>query len=683
MPSNFTTSVYSRVGDPGAFTSRFVRLASLLGVLQGCNSDTLQAPVAEPIAPPASVRQLQLATDTVQAGAPVAFRGERLALAPETFHVTVDGTPVAVDSVAGDRVWMRMPGTSASCDAATVSVMMTGPGWAFRGEVAVAPALRVDLPVGGSLIAPAAGTALCLDVVGATADSARFVFTVMNPVTDAAYVAGFTLSGIGRGALAHRKGTVLADGSVQRLPAATAGHAVPAASLAPAFMGRAADTEQEAMVRHLARLDARALPTAMATAPAHAAAAGTSPAQGASGTALRWQVGEMVNQRVATESCAAAKPVQARVVYAGPTAVLLEDASAQHAGRMDEWFARLGDEYERVMLPLVQHQLGNPLARNAALDGDGRVTLLFTPVVNTGMPGTAAFVNACNLYPRSIMSGSSADEVMYIRVPGNGESPADWMRALRSTLVHETKHLASFAERLSRGRHFEEPWLEEATARLAEELYSRTFRGGGQWLGRTTFASSVHCELVWCDDRPLMMYKHFAVLHQFLRNPATLSPLGPVSPADATPYASAWSLVRSVLDATRGDEARQMRALIRGDAGVGIAALASVSGKSPADMLDQWMADQVDADTRRTAGVLRSWDSGSVWEGLAAMFPGVFRGAPLRATLLEAGIWEHTGTVRGYTAAFAVLHGIGSGTQRVMLQSDARGTARLRVTRVE
>ena len=86
---------------------------------------------------------------------------------------------------------------------------------------------------------------------------------------------------------------------------------------------------------------------------------------------------------------------------------------------------------------------------------------------------------------------------------------------------------------------------------------------------------------------------------------------------------------------------------------------------------------------RRGAAALRSWDSGSVWEGLAAMFPTVFRGAPLRTTVLEAGTWEYAGTVRGFSAAFAVLDGVGVGTQRAMLQTDARSTTRLRVTRIE
>lgn len=684
MPSHFTTSVYRRYAGRGLPLSRIALLASLLGVLQGCNDNTLQAPTEEPATPAGGVRSLQLATDSVQFGAVLAFRGERLLSTAAAFRATIDGAPVPVDSIAGDRVWMRMPSTSASCRASTAAITVKGPGWAFHGNVAVAPALRVELPVGGSIVAPSVGDAQCLDLVGSADDSARFVFTVMNTVANVEHLSGFTLAGVGRGVLAERRGAVIADGSVQRMRAATARPADPAPAAASARPWGYAPVEHEAVAQHLARLDAQAFLARMATQPSLAAPPVGTASQGtAARSAVRWQVGDVANQRVATGSCAASRPVQARVVYAGASAVLLEDVAAPTAGHMDGWFARLGEEYERVMLPLVQQHLGNPLARNALLDGDGRVTLLFTPVVNTVMPGTAAFVNACNLYPRSIMSGSSADEVMYIRVPGNGESPADWLRALRSTLVHETKHLASFAERLSRGRDFEEPWLEEATARLAEELYSRTFRGGGQWLGRTSFASSVHCELVWCDDRPLVMYKHFAVLHQFLRNPAALSPLGSVSPSDATPYASGWSLVRSVLDATHGDESRLIRALVRGDAGLGLGALASLSGKSPADMLDQWMADQVDADTRRGAAALRSWDSGSVWEGLAAMFPTVFRGAPLRTTVLEAGTWEYAGTVRGFSAAFAVLDGVGVGTQRAMLQTDARSTTRLRVTRIE
>lgn len=656
-----------------------VLVAWSLGVLQGCRGDVLQAPesVTRPRAETPS--RVVLDRDTVQFGGAVVVSGEGLPTDTVGVRADLGAAPVRIDSTARGRVWLRIPAQSARCAASRDTLRLSGAGWVVRLPVVVGPAMRAALEPGASAVVATDASGACLDLAVPDVGEARYVLTVMNPVDDAGHVATYTLTGIGLGHLASRQTVVQADASLQRAAGASTGSLLAGerGTVAPMLVDAVASAN-DVLAAHGAWLHAlQAMPGGRVnqTVGNRTAVVGPVPTP---------SVGEIIERRVATSACAKGVPVRARVAYVSPTTLLLEDVAAPQAGRMDSWLVQLGQEYDRVMLPLIRRSMGDPLANNGALDGDGRVTLLFTPVVNQAMPGTAAFVNACDLYPQAQQLGSSADEVMYVRVPTAADRPADWHRSVRSTLVHETKHLVSFAERIARGREFEEPWLEEATARMAEELYSRTFRGGGEWLGGTTFASSVACELSACDERPLVMYKHFAVLHQYLRDPAARSPLGATSAFDVTAYASGWSLLRTALDAANGDETALLQALVRGEAGSGVAALTKLTGISAPGLLESWTASLVEAETgAQSVGGRRSWDTGSMWRGLATLFPTVFRTAPLRVTHAEAGNWQLAGaSVRGFSAAYTVLDGTASGVQRIELQPGAGQALRLRITRM-
>src|SRR5690606_14535481 len=131
-------------------------------------------------------------------------------------------------------------------------------------------------------------------------------------------------------------------------------------------------------------------------------------------------------------------------------------------------------------------------------------------------------------------------------------------------------------------------WLEESTARIAEELYSRQFNGGGSWKSNTGYASSVRCEIYQCDDRPLMMWKHFSTLHAWQRSVDELTPLGPSTSGDFTFYASGWSFVRWAADHYATNEGQWLRGLVRGGQRTGIAGLEQATGRSAAELLSDW-----------------------------------------------------------------------------------------------
>ena len=113
------------------------------------------------------------------------------------------------------------------------------------------------------------------------------------------------------------------------------------------------------------------------------------------------------------------------MVYAGSRAVALEDVAAPRARTMDADYRAMGDEFGRVQHPLLRDSIVDPLAMNGAMNGDGRVAILYTRFVNDPAANTAGYMNACNFYPKSTFAASNENEVFYARVVTVTETPAD------------------------------------------------------------------------------------------------------------------------------------------------------------------------------------------------------------------------------------------------------------------
>ncbi|MEQ1693851.1 MAG: hypothetical protein ABMA00_21360, partial [Gemmatimonas sp.] len=387
-------------------------------------------------------------------------------------------------------------------------------------------------------------------------------------------------------------------------------------------------------------------------------------------------LGDTVTMKALYGNCSSGKDIRARVVYSGTKSVVLEDVAAVRAGTMDDEYRLVGDEYDRVQHPLMLAKVGDPLAMNDAMGGDGRITMLFTRYVNDSLPGLAGYVSACNFYPKGTFSASNEDDVFYARVANAGESPAEWRRSLRGTIMHESKHLASFAIRFANGTPFEESWLEESLGRVAEELYSRTFADGGAWKGNTGYQTTVRCEVYQCDDRPLMMWKHFSVLHQYMRGVDTLTPIGAAANGDFTFYASGWSLVRWAADHYAGDEATWIKDIVRGGQLTGLSNLAQRTGRPAGEMLADWaLANAVDdlagfTPTRRQL-TFPSWNVADVFAGLAATYPGNFVASPLNARAMSFGSFAlPVARLRAFSSSYFSFEGAQTGSQLLELRGE-------------
>lgn len=655
-------------------------MAWALGVLQACSGSAATAPTVPqqpssvtpvtPAAPAAAATISRITPDSLTAGTLVAIEGQNLPTSASAVRLTLAGVALDVRAVSANRIEALIPAAGFACAAPAAQTMRLELGaTTIEQSVVLRTASPLTLKAGDAAVTLSAAQAACVELAGSASGAARYVVAVVNTAAPTTETARFDLRGQGTGSLAQVASVVQSDASVMGIKSSINA----ALSATPSLLKSDLSTALTEDALHSARLAAARSVFASAGIPSRSRIASVrTPAL----------AGDTLQINAPLNSCNAGRAVRARVVYAGSKAVVLEDIASPRAGKMDDALRSIGSEFDATVYPLLTKNLGDPLAMNAQLNGDGRVTMLFTRFVNDSAPGTAGYVSACNFYAKSQFAASNEDEVFYARVPSTNETADDWRRAIRSTVVHESKHLASYAERLSRGKASEESWMEEATARVAEELYARTFDAGASWKGNTGFAASVGCELTQCDDRPLVMWKHFTQLHAYLRGADSLTPFGPAKSGDVTYYASGWSLVRWAVDQYATTEGGMLKQLVNGSAATGIAGLAQLAGVNADQLLTGWAMSNAVGSQGAT------WNAADVWSGLAGTFPGMFQSAPLRGRSVSAGSFAFSGLqLPAAGATYLTLSGVQGGAQLLQLaQANAGangGALKVSVMRVQ
>ncbi len=570
-------------------------VACALGVLQACSGGDALAPEAVGSLPQSTPQTSNLAapqihalsSDTATVAGSHAILGSHLPTALGSLRVQVDGVDARILAQSPTRLEWQLPADAFPCAAPqTRRLSVSGQGIQFEATVLVHTARRLSLDPNSPAVELKAADATCIEL-SAPSDSAyaKYLIALVNPYSQNSN-SPLTTS--------HSKLTA----AVAATEASTHLSLVVPPAPAPSASGVKASVASALAVSNIGAIH------------------GTVPIS------------------IPVSGCSSSPVSQTRTAFIGTSIRILEDLTSPHAQKMDKELEAIGREFDQTILPLIQQHFGNPLALDHATNRDRRITLVLTKTVNDSLPGTAAFVSACNFHPRRTFAASNEDEVIFARVPAATERPSDWRRAMRATLVHETKHLASYAERIARGTGFEEPWLEEATARVAEELYARTFiaTGGNTTLG---YEETVGCELRHCDERPLVMFKHFSALHDWLRNVDRVSALG-ATQLTAMHYASGWSFVRWALDHS-ANERSTLRGLTTGAQGSGLEGLAALTGMKSADMVTRWMSDLAANVEGGQAADRGTWNAAAVLQGMAQELPGAYNANPLRATRLSLG----------------------------------------------
>ncbi|MBL0169367.1 MAG: IPT/TIG domain-containing protein [Gemmatimonadaceae bacterium] len=338
---------------------------------------------------PATPVVTRVSPDTLVPGAQITVEGTGFALAADAVDLTVAGVKATVIRVSASRIEALVP-TTYGCMATTAQPVKVTIA-AASGQLATPfrTATRVALAKGESANILDVDQVRCTELVApANSVSAKYVVAVINTSVTAAATSGFELRGAGAGALAGHAATPRS--SVQ-MASTTSSSIVTTARMSAAMAPLASEAKTEA--RHDDYLDAQRAINARFGSPAptwralsQMRSAGVASAMASARAPM--SLGDTVTMKALYGSCTAGRDIRARVVYAGAKSVVLEDIAAPRAGTMDEQYALIGDEYDRVQYPLMVDQVGDPLAMNATMGGDGRVTMLFTRYVNDSLPGS-------------------------------------------------------------------------------------------------------------------------------------------------------------------------------------------------------------------------------------------------------------------------------------------------------
>ena len=172
--------------------------------------------------------------------------------------------------------------------------------------------------------------------------------------------------------------------------------------------------------------------------------------------------------------------------YVGEKVAIYLDEEAPEEGFQAEDLERLARTFDEDIHPVVTGVFGT----ESDLDGNGRVIMLLTPVVNRLTPaGTDGFIGGfffgLDLRPGD---GGNDGEVFYAVVPdpqgihGDPRTRERLLRGIPAVLAHEFQHMVHFHQRavLRDGVGTGALWLSEGLAQMAEELVARSVEAGGR-----------------------------------------------------------------------------------------------------------------------------------------------------------------------------------------------------------
>jgi hypothetical protein len=647
--------------------------------LAACLKDGTGPSTAEP-------RITGISPEVLSPGTEAIITGANLGADPGASTVTIAGVAATVLQASPSRLVVEVPAPSECGPARRSAVAVTVGSRSTSVEHPLASATSRTLGVGESAVVLDPRQLRCNALVGS---GGRYVISVYNPGAAVASLTAFRLRGIG------------ATGSQSSAPVVPAPLGLSSSPLSgPAGIFRLGVRRNEELHTRMLEEDRQLFarlgppPRVDRTDVSRSAAAAPPPTVGT--------VRELKLPAGGTDRCTNYRTVRARVVYSGTRLVILEDVKAPLATRMDGLYAALGREFDAEMFGIMGEYFGNPLARDAVSDNDGRVHALFSPLVNETDLG---YVSVSDLYPASHCPGSNDAEIFYMSVPTDpgsgfeGDTRESWMWTIRSIMVHEAKHVASFAERVTRNAtRLDDVWLEEATARMAEEIWARRHFDYRQH-GNRGYASGVRCEVRpavpgACLGKPLVMYRHFDALYRYLEAVGSRSPLGRSDADDETFYGSGWSLLRWAIDHYGSSEAAFLRAVTQETTRGGAASLEARTGKRFEEMLGEWsLANAVDDypgfTPKRSTLSHPSWNTRDIFRGLRDEYPEDFsREFPLAMPRLAPGSFTVDVTaLRGGTASLFELSGAFAGPQIIELTDPAGGappsSLRVAIVRVQ
>ena len=214
--------------------------------------------------------------------------------------------------------------------------------------------------------------------------------------------------------------------------------------------------------------------------------------------------------------------VTAVVRHVSTHAILYEDTDAPDGGFQPGDFEAFGRIFDDPIYPTLVDVYGQP----SDVDGNDRIIILFTPVVNrmtppgSGSGFVAGFFFGIDLLDDQARGNEA--EVFYTLVPdpqgvfGNVRTFDQLLQGVPPVMAHEFQHMIHFNQRvLELDADLDQTWLSEALAHTAEEVVGDEFLERGDDARARAFRTQNFLRaLIWMD------------------NPAVVSLIGPAVPLE-------------------------------------------------------------------------------------------------------------------------------------------------------
>ena len=572
-----------------------------------------------------SVAVSSIAPSPMTPGVTVTITGAGFNPAASGDAVTIDGQAATVTSASATQLTITVPATLPCTPSHQANVQVTANGASAIGRQTLRMgALRVMM-AGTAVVLTNSADINCTELSPA---SGHYAVNVLNASTAPTALTPFSFAGA----------TSIPPGTTLAARAFTLRQSFRAPDFSRQIMSRdMVQTDRSAM--HSLMLESnRVILTRMKSRFRHASQRSAGSSLRSSLTAAAVAVGDTRLFRVFTPptgaggTCNDFTEITARVAYVGTKAIIYEDVKAPLAGQMDDKFTALGQEFDTSMYPSDANNFGDPLITDIDTDNDGHLNMVFTQVIPAAFAG---FVIGCDFFPRTATNQvSNFGENFYALVPtvaGTGfpsnfpdQNPDQWLRTMRGTIVHEVKHIASFGAHLENpaATSFEESWLEEGMAMVAEEVWARDrVYPGATWKGNMIYQSTLYRDVrpTVFPGAPFVMFDHYSRLYDALDLPGTTSLFGRVADGDGAFYATSWSFIRYNVDRYATSEATYLRGITNA-AVTGTTNIAQQSGADPTQILGNWsLALYLDENSAFAGNAdvnFPSWDLRDIFSGM-------------------------------------------------------------------
>ena len=394
------------------------------------------------------------------------------------------------------------------------------------------------------------------------------------------------------------------------------------------------------------------------------------------------KVGDTVRVNVnGTDLCDNPTYRGARVAAIGTHAIVLADTSNPAGGFSDADYQRFAARFDTLVYPLDVDAFGAP----SDIDNNGHVVLIFTSAVNQLTPPNSSsyvggFTFARDLFPVTgtdrleSCPSSNEGEYFYLLVPdpqgtinGNERSTGFVDTMTTAVIAHEFQHLINSSRRIyvNNANDFEDTWLDEGLAHIAEELLFYREAGMGP-------KNNIDTPAIRASERRrtafnLDMIGNAGRYRTYLLKPSSSSPY---ASNDSLPTrGGAWSLLRYLADHRSSTGDKVFYDLVNSKLS-GIANAQAVFGANFVADVRDWNVSHAVDDVAPVPQELTqpSWN----WHSI---FPVLYTTYPLKYQGMSDGA-SYTGTVAGGGAAYYKLFVPASGSATITLggQSAASGS---------